>query len=122
MLPLAAASHHGTGARVHAWAFDKSFHVSPFLPMELRYDWRFEEPGEHLRVHMDVADAQGSIFDATLVLERRSIDGAALTQFLLNYPAMTAQVALKIYWNALLIRLKRNPFHDHPQTSKADRR
>lgn len=122
VLPLAAASHHGTGARVHAWAFDKSFHVSPFLPMELRYDWRFEEPGEHLRVHMDVADAQGSIFDATLVLERRSIDGAALTQFLLNYPAMTAQVALKIYWNALLIRLKRNPFHDHPQTSKADRR
>ena len=65
VLPLRTASHHGTGGRVHAWAFDKIFHVSPFLPMDLRYDWRFEEPGEHLRVHMDVADAQGSIFAAS---------------------------------------------------------
>ncbi|GMU44994.1 MAG: DUF1365 domain-containing protein [Xanthomonadales bacterium] len=117
-LPLARASHHGQGGRVHAWRFAKDFHVSPFLPMDLRYDWRFEEPGEQLRVHMDVADAQGSIFDATLVMRRTPLAGAALTRFLLHYPAQTAQVALKIYWNALLIRLKRNPFHIHPRSLK----
>lgn len=118
VLPRAAASHHGRGARVHAWRFDKAFHVSPFLPMDLRYDWRFEEPGEDLRVHMDVADSQGSIFDATLVLRRQPLVGAALTRFLFHYPAMTALVAFRIYWNALLIRIKRNPFFDHPRSAK----
>ena len=109
------ATRHGTEDRIHAWSFEKSFHVSPFLPMGLHYDWRFELPGEHLRVHMDVTDDQGSIFDATLVLQRRELDGAALTSFLFQYPALTAQVAWKIYWNALLIRLKKNPFHAHPR-------
>ena len=115
VLPAASASRHGTGRRVFAWRFDKIFHVSPFLPMGLHYDWRFEVPGEQLRVHMDVSDAQASIFDATLVMQRRQLDGAALTKFLIEYPALTAQVAWKIYWNALLIRLKRNPFHAHPR-------
>jgi DUF1365 family protein len=64
---------------------------------------------------MDVTDAEGSIFDATLVMQRRQLDGAALTKFLIQYPALTAQVAFKIYWNALVIRLKRNPFHAHPR-------
>lgn len=110
------ASRHGTEARVFAWAFDKSFHVSPFLPMDLHYDWRFERPGEHLRVHMDAQDAVGKIFDATLTLERRALSAGALAGFLLAYPALTAQVAWKIYWNALLIRLKRNPFYAHPRS------
>lgn len=122
VLTAATADRHGTGARVHAWGFDKSFHVSPFLPMGLRYDWRFEVPGEHLRVHMDAADERGSIFDATLVLQRRPLDGAALTQFLIQYPLLTAQVAWKIYWNALVIRLKRNPFYAHPRVPETRKR
>ena len=88
---------------------------SPFLPMGLNYDWRFELPGPDLRVHMDVTDSAGTIFDASLVMKRREINGAALTRFLLQYPLMTAQVACKIYWNAFLIRLKRNPFYAHPR-------
>jgi len=115
ILSATNAERLGTHGHVHAWSFDKTFHVSPFLPMGLHYDWRFEPPGEHLRVHMDVTDDQGTIFDATLVMQRRQFDGAALTRFLLLYPALTAQVAWKIYWNALLIRLKRNPFHAHPR-------
>ncbi|MCB1611179.1 MAG: DUF1365 domain-containing protein [Xanthomonadales bacterium] len=117
VLPAAEAARHGTAQRVHAWSFDKAFHVSPFLPMQMHYDWRFEPPGADLRVHMNVADEAGKIFDATLVMQRRPLDGAALTKFLLNYPWITAQVAWKIYWNALLLRLKRTPFFAHPKTS-----
>lgn len=115
VLAVSQASRHGTAGHVYAWGFDKSFHVSPFLPMDLRYDWRFAHPDERLRVHMDVADAAGSVFDATLVMQRKPLNAATLAQFLLAYPAQTLMVAWKIYWNALLIRLKRNPFYAHPR-------
>jgi uncharacterized protein len=115
VLPQSSATRVGADARILAWNFDKAFHVSPFLPMQMRYDWRFETPGTDLRVHMDVKDDQGRIFDATLVMHKRPLDGATLTKLLLQYPWQTAQVALKIYWNALVIRLKRNPFHAHPR-------
>ena len=26
--------------------FDKEFHVSPFIGMDIEYDWRFQGPGE----------------------------------------------------------------------------
>lgn len=118
VLPAASATRHGAHERIFSWQFDKSFHVSPFLPMQTRYDWRFEVPDEDLRVHMDVTDSEGKIFDATLVMKRRPLNGALLTKFLLHYPFLTAQVVWKIYWNALLLRLKRIPFHAHPKSPR----
>jgi len=41
------------GAQVLRWQFDKRFHVSPFLPMDMRYDWRFSEPGDTLSVDIE---------------------------------------------------------------------
>ena len=33
--------------------FDKQFHVSPFMPLQQRYLWRFRGPGERLVIHME---------------------------------------------------------------------
>ena len=51
VLPVA----RGQRARRACWQlqFDKEFHVSPFMPMDMRYDWRFTAPGDDLRVHME---------------------------------------------------------------------
>lgn len=116
VLPVAAARSHGS---VHAWRFDKRFHVSPFMAMAHQYAWRLSEPGAQLRVHMDVLDAQPAArrFDATLVLRRRELSGASLAQALLRYPAMTVQVLAKIHWQALRLWLRGNPVHDHPDLS-----
>jgi DUF1365 family protein len=116
VLPVAAARSHGS---VHAWRFDKRFHVSPFMAMAHQYAWRLSEPGAQLRVHMDVLDAQPAArrFDATLVLRRREMSGASLAQALLRYPAMTVQVLAKIHWQALRLWLRGNPVHDHPDLS-----
>lgn len=117
VLPLAEGTHHGTG--VIRWAFDKAFHVSPFMPMERRYDWRFSIPNEVLRVHMNVLDGERPDFDATLVLHRRPLTGTHLARVLWRFPLMTLQVVFAIHWQALRLWLKRNPVHDHPDTKES---
>ncbi|MGH8732241.1 MAG: DUF1365 domain-containing protein [Burkholderiales bacterium] len=94
--------------------FSKAFHVSPFMPMDIQHDWRFSVPGKTLGVHMDDRQSGDKIFDATLVFERRALNGATLAWALLRFPAMSLQVVVGIYWQALRLWLKRTPVHDHP--------
>jgi DUF1365 family protein len=93
---------------------DKTFHVSPFMPMNVAYDWRFHAPGQRLAVHMENFESGDKTFDATLELERREIGAATLAQTLIAFPFMTARVLAAIYWQALQLWLKRMPFHSHP--------
>jgi len=111
VLPIESAQIRG---RTLHWSFPKTFHVSPFLPMDCEYDWRFTVPGEDLRVHMNVIREGVRTFDATLNLERRPFSGGSLARVLWRYPLMTAQVVGMIHWQALRLWLKRNPVHDHP--------
>lgn len=106
------------GRALH-FAFDKRFHVSPFLPMDRRYHWSFEPPGASLRVHMDVEAPAGAgrSFDATLVLDRHEASPRALDRLVWRFPLMTARVLVAIYWQALRLWLKGNRFHPHPRHS-----
>ncbi len=115
VLPVDDAERHGSAL---AWRFDKRFHVSPFLPMALRYHWRFQAPTEHLRVHMDVDNGDAAIFDATLVLQRRALSPWSLARTLLRFPLMTLQIVLAIHWQAFFIWRKHNPVYDHPDVRK----
>jgi DUF1365 family protein len=83
------------------------------MPLERCYDWRFQEPGEQLRVHMDVLAGAHTEMDATLVLERRPLDGPQLARALLHHPVMSARVVMAIYWQAFRLWLKGVPFHGH---------
>ena len=100
--------------------FRKAFHVSPFLDMDLDYDWRFTLPGEGLSVHMENRRDGNPVFDATLTLERRPLTARVLNGQLARFPLLAAHVLGGIYGQALRLWWKRIPFVPHPGSRPAD--
>jgi hypothetical protein len=118
---LPVASGKPEGARVWRFGFDKVFHVSPFLPMDMRYDWRFSAPGDTLDVHMENWRDGQAQFDATLHLRREPLTSPTLARALIAVPFATVKVAALIYWQALKLLVKRTPFFTHPDKIAAAR-
>lgn len=101
------------------YQFLKSFHVSPFIDMDIHYDWRFREPHDSLQVHLIDYQRGTKLFDASLSLHRREITRSSLTRMLIRYPMMTGKVITMIYWQALRLVLKKTPFFTHPKKIKS---
>jgi len=68
-----------------------------------------------LFVHMENWRQGERMFDATLTMERRPIDGLSLASVLARRPFLTAKVIAGIHWQAARLWLKRIPFHEHPK-------
>jgi DUF1365 family protein len=95
--------------------FGKNFHVSPFMDMDMEYDWRFSEPGATLKVQMTNYRKNSKLFTANLDLTRLELNGCNLAGVLLSYPPMTLKVIAGIYWQALRLKMKGARFYAHPE-------
>lgn len=98
----------------YRFRFAKTFHVSPFLPMSLDYDWRFSLTEEHVAVHMSAMDGDSESFSAGMRLALAPLDGPAMRRMPLRFPFLTLRVLAAIYWQALRLWLRRTPFYPHP--------
>ena len=117
MYVLPAAQHTGSGPAMR-FRPSKKMHVSPFMPMNVDYDWSFIDPGERLSVFM-ANDIDGNrVFSASLLLNRRTISTGSLARVLVVYPFMTLKVLGGIYWQALRLWWKRTPLYVHPDKKK----
>jgi hypothetical protein len=112
-----AADNQGT-AQLQRYSATKCFHVSPFLPMDMQYDWRFSAPAHKLSVYMQNQQQGEKVFDATLRLECRPLNSKQLAGVLTRFPLMTLKVVAAIYFEALRLWLKRTPLFDHSETPK----
>jgi DUF1365 family protein len=105
--------------RIRRFEFDKEFHVSPFLPIDMRYRWSFSEPLGRLFVNMQNFTDDEPVFDATLALTQEPISAGALIRVLGAFPLMTLKVIAAIHWQALRLWVKRTPFYSHPRHLEA---
>jgi DUF1365 family protein len=105
-----------------SWRFrpKKKMHVSPFMPMEIDYDWVLSEPAEKLSVYMSSSKDGLRIFSAGMKLQQRPITSWTLASVLLRFPFHTGKVVFAIYWEALRLWVKRCPFYTHPEKDKKE--
>ena len=85
---------------------DKVFYVSPFLDMDLRYDFRISPPGERLSVAVDGSHGGARAIAASFVGERLALTDAMLLRSFLRHPFSSLSVVAGIHWEALKLWCK----------------
>lgn len=91
----------------------KELYVSPFVPMDCRYDFRIMPPDERVMVSINERDDEGPLLVATFSGKRFDISDRRLLSMLFKYPLMTLKVMGGIHWEALRLWMKGVPLHRH---------
>ncbi|HEV2689838.1 MAG TPA: DUF1365 domain-containing protein [Bryobacteraceae bacterium] len=103
-----------TAGKARRYECPKTLHVSPFMGMDLDYQFVLTPPGDQLVAHMNTLHAGESFFDATLTLHREPWSARSLRRALLAHPWMTVKVIGAIHWQALRLYVKKVPVFTHP--------
>jgi DUF1365 family protein len=114
VLPVAAVDAEAGRFRQQV---DKGLYVSPFMDMDMRYDFAGRPPGETLAVAINGSDREGLLIATTMTGERRSMTDGALVAAALSMPLLTLKVVAAIHWEALKLWLKRVPLTRKPATA-----
>ena len=102
--------------RVIRQSCDKSFYVSPFMDLDMRYDITVEPPMEATKVVVAGGNAKGPLIVAAFAGKRRELSDGALFRAFLRYPLLTLKVVAGIHVEALWLFLKRVGVRRHVAT------
>lgn len=89
----------------------KNFHVSPFIGMQVDYQFRISEPGEQLTLLIRAFQAGASLMTAAQTGKGMPLTDRALIQALIKLPLMTLKVITMIHWQALKLWFRGAPFY-----------
>ena len=111
-----------TDDRLVRQSAEKAFFVSPFMDMDLTYDFTVRPPGEAVSVVVAVRRGDTPILTATFTGTRRPLTDAALLKAWISHPLLTFKVMWGIHWEAVLGMFKgakyreRDKPPEHPTT------
>jgi DUF1365 family protein len=93
---------------------EKSLYVSPFIDVDVNYEFVLTPPGDSLVAHMNVLQTNACgrsdrMLDATLSLTYRPWTATEIRSALMRFPLMTTKVIAAIHWQALRLYLKGVP-------------
>ena len=94
---------------------DKRMHVSPFMPMDQRYEFKMVNPGDRVGLAIRLIDSDGEIFRASLVGTTRPFSDSNLLRAAITHPLVTLKAIGGIHFEALRLWLKRTRFHRRPE-------
>jgi len=92
----------------------KVFHVSPFLPTDGRYRFRFRLDEKAVQVDVNYHDAEGLMLATSVNGRREPLTDRTVLRHFLGNPIMTAGVIARIHWQALQLWRKRAKFYRKP--------
>ena len=106
---------------------EKTFFVSPFMDMDLTYDFTVRPPGEAVSVVVAVRKGDQPILTATFAGRRRPLTDRDLVRAWITHPLLTWKVMWGIHWEAARGMLKGARYRNrdtppaHPVTVGAPR-
>jgi DUF1365 family protein len=84
----------------------KALYVSPFMGMEMDYEFRGHAPGDRLDLTITGIDSGGVLISASLAARRRPLADAELLAAVVALPLLTLKVMAAIHWEAFRLLLK----------------
>lgn len=101
-------------ARVIRQRCDKQFYVSPFMGMDMTYDFRIVPPAEHTSVIVDGGDADGRVISASFTGSHRPLSSRALLGLAARHFLLSLRVLGAIHWEAAKLWFKGLRLHPRP--------
>jgi uncharacterized protein len=103
VLPVKQGEYSEAGLRQQQ---DKTFHVSPFMAMAMRYHFRVSSPRDCVKLRILETDHEGPLLAATFNGRRRSLTTVALLRSFFALPLVSLKIIAAIHWEALRLWLK----------------
>jgi DUF1365 family protein len=87
-------------------ASEKVFHVSPFMPVDGEYRFRFVEKPDRISIRIDLHREGRRVLTATIAGPLTTLTSAAMLRSFLRHPFPTLQVVLMIHYHAARLYMR----------------
>jgi len=108
--PYLLTQQHLSGANYHLNT-TKYFYVSPFIDHDTNFDFNLQVPAEKLNIRIDDYKNEERFFISTLTGTRKPLNNTRLLWYSIRFPFITLKIITLIHWNAVLLYMKKLPFH-----------